>query len=1075
VATVTITPDSSDVTVGGTVQLAATAKAANGTTITGRQASWSSSDASLASVSNAGVVTTILPGRVVVTATIDGKSGSAVVRALAQYDSLPGAPGGPAVTAIPPTVYVPQASDYMPNADLGGMSMSFNSVVVTITSDATLAQLNALLKDFRAQVVGGMAGVAGTADGIVVLRLSTRTHQEAAAVVTAMTQRTIVANVFADALLQPLVVSRIGDPALTPLYWSWSVPGPDGSVPAVDGNWGLEAIRVPQLWNLNRTLPQGDRHVTTAVFDDGFALHRDLIYNGNPTVFDMFGFGPAHGTHVAGTIGATVDNGIGVDGVSPFARLVIRGFRSTGGFVTGLANFITDHPTTRVVNVSLGYNPFGMNTASNPIAQAFVNSGGRAMKTALQAMVASGKELPVIVAAAGNESADGNGLQPAAYGSPFNNAALIQGVASIIVVEAVGQTPTGVFFRAPFSNIGGHVSAPGLDIMSTVLSDGYGFMHGTSMASPHVAGLVSYLYSLAPDLPAPTLTSNPIRELLVASSVPVFEAAGMVDAFAAALRVDVVRGGDAVLRKLLDIDDGTKDGNTRRAADGTEVTDDDVDGNGLDGDGTIDMSDFRRFRDALLQTEDDPLLSLDGAANHPKRDLNRSGDVREPAREGLLYPRADFNGDNKVHRTATRALAGVLQGQTLTDLQVLQSRFDDPHYDKTILPTLLNSGDVTVDASACLSIANVQNVRTRAVLKSDPGVIVEERVHNAADGVQYMTLPVNPGGYQVVVAARDAGGTVLAQSAPSEPLVTLGGDWHLTPQCDVVDLSVIFPLQVATGVANQLNIRAGEKNLGTGIITYRAGIQISISVTGGSVANASGVTNSTGHFITTGSLSAGSTSMTINVTAAITNGASRRKTVSATRLINPLAISGNLTTGFVNTPYDRTLTATGGIGGYQWSVTLGTLPNGLLLDGSSGRIHGIPTTVGNFSFTVTVTSGTQSASGAFNVRIDPEEFRYDGLYNDGDGVQTPRTLYVYPIASGNTCFMLMFIGQTLHPGGCQGGIASWQGTISGGTITATSIYPGNKPMSGTISATSVSFSSTDAFGRPVSFSGTRVP
>jgi len=79
VATVELTPTSPSVLAGSTVQISATTKDAQGSVLTGRTITWTTSNSALATVSSTGLVTTIAPGNATITATSEGKSGTAVV------------------------------------------------------------------------------------------------------------------------------------------------------------------------------------------------------------------------------------------------------------------------------------------------------------------------------------------------------------------------------------------------------------------------------------------------------------------------------------------------------------------------------------------------------------------------------------------------------------------------------------------------------------------------------------------------------------------------------------------------------------------------------------------------------------------------------------------------------------------------------------------------------------------------------------------------------------------------------------------------------------------------------------
>src|SRR5213076_3051662 len=79
VATVDVTPPSASVQAGQTVQLTATPKDANGAPLSGRTVTWSSSNTSVAAVSNSGLVSGVTPGSATITATSEGKSGTSSV------------------------------------------------------------------------------------------------------------------------------------------------------------------------------------------------------------------------------------------------------------------------------------------------------------------------------------------------------------------------------------------------------------------------------------------------------------------------------------------------------------------------------------------------------------------------------------------------------------------------------------------------------------------------------------------------------------------------------------------------------------------------------------------------------------------------------------------------------------------------------------------------------------------------------------------------------------------------------------------------------------------------------------
>lgn len=277
--------------------------------------------------------------------------------------------------------------------------------------------------------------------------------------------------------------------------------------PLYNLQWHYPLCQLPEAWDLTT----GSADVVVAVLDTGSAPHSDLLPNqvagydfvdhdADPTdPGNGWGNGTSsfHGTHVAGTIGARGANGVGGCGVCwQVGILPVRVISDYGGthfnvsqgirYAAGLPNLSGTVPArpARVINMSLGA-PGESQTLSDAIAAA------RAAGV-------------VVVAAAGNQTS----------AEPFYPAAS-PGVISVLAVDARRD-------RAWYSNHGPtvDVAAPGGDtgadrnadgrpdgVLSTVAFDDvlppredYQFYQGTSMAAPHVAGIVALMLSVNPAL-----------------------------------------------------------------------------------------------------------------------------------------------------------------------------------------------------------------------------------------------------------------------------------------------------------------------------------------------------------------------------------------------------------------------------------------------------------------------------------------------------------------------------------------------------------------------------------------------
>jgi subtilisin len=265
----------------------------------------------------------------------------------------------------------------------------------------------------------------------------------------------------------------------------------------VEVNASVEALGETVPWGVPHV--QGtDAHdqghtgsgVNVAILDTGIDnTHEDLAANvkGGHSVFidednkDPFFDGSGHGTHVAGSVGA-IHNDVGVLGVAHQVNLyAVKVLNNAGsGSLAGIAEGIqwSIENDMDIINMSLG------GSSSSSILEEFSNLAN--------------DEGILLIAAAGNSGNRGGNNDTVGYPAKYE---------SVIAVAAIDENNN----RATFSSTGPAVelSAPGVNVLSTVPGNNYDSYNGTSMASPYVAGVAALI--LGADS---SLTNVELRQLL---------------------------------------------------------------------------------------------------------------------------------------------------------------------------------------------------------------------------------------------------------------------------------------------------------------------------------------------------------------------------------------------------------------------------------------------------------------------------------------------------------------------------------------------------------------------------------
>jgi subtilisin family serine protease len=248
--------------------------------------------------------------------------------------------------------------------------------------------------------------------------------------------------------------------------------------PKYPQQYGPQLISAPQAWDVQR----GSDNIVVAVVDTGVDYNHDDLYGRVIKGYDFVNRDSdpmddqGHGTHCAGIIGATLNNGVGIAGIAQTSIMAVKVLDYQGsGYYSWIASGIR----------------YAVDNGADVISMSL---GGPSSDSTMQSACDYAQSRGVlVVAAAGND-----------YGGPVSYPAKYDSVMAVSAIDSSNRL-------ASYSNVGPEIEvcAPGSSVLSCYPGDQYKSMSGTSMACPHVAGVAGLVFS-----ENPYLSNNDVRNIL---------------------------------------------------------------------------------------------------------------------------------------------------------------------------------------------------------------------------------------------------------------------------------------------------------------------------------------------------------------------------------------------------------------------------------------------------------------------------------------------------------------------------------------------------------------------------------
>ena len=785
--------------------------------------------------------------------------------------------------------------------------------------------------------------------------------------------------------------------------------------------WGMHAISADKLWNNGIT---GGSEVYVAVLDTGLAYtHEDLAanfetkgYSRNFTDESSYSDVRGHGSHVAGTIAAVGNNGLGVVGVNWKAKIItlkVLGDDGSGyvSWTTDALNYlctlIDQHPEMNLASVNLSLGGWQSKSPEEMI------SGNDPSYLAYKAV--SDKNKAVICVAAGNESCEvgkpvsGRYVYPASYRNIAN---------MIVVANAQNDSTYSKSSSSNYSTTYVDVAAPGANIYSTIPGNQYGTKSGTSMATPHVAGVAALLRSAFP-----TATAAQIKTAINSGANGNYAKSYTVNGFLDAKKAyDVLRGMIPQNTKPVILTSSLSDGYVGApysfqllALGKTPITWTVSSGSLTNGlklakstgkiTGTPSKAGTFSFKVKATNTKGNATKTLKIKVITPaKLSITTSSLVSgtigtaynaQLTATGGVNPYSWSISSGKLPGGLTlNASTGVISGTpTKIETRSFTVKVKDPRA-KTATKSLtlkinalpltisysFKSGSVGTYYSDYISVGNATAPCTWTVTS---GSLPKGLSKFASGNYLYLSgVPTKAGTYNFTLKVKDKNGSIASRS--------------FTLTISPMSISYTFGSgTVGAYYSNYIYVSGG-------VAGY------SWKVTSGSLPKGLAMTPSGNYLYLAGvPTKAGSYNFTLKVTDK--NGSTATKSFSMS--ISSMSINWTFSSGVLGAYYSSYVSVSGGAAAYSWKVSGGSLPKGLSMTPSGNYLYltGIPTKAGSYSFTLKVTDKNGStATKSFSITIATMTINWSfrngtegSSYSDYISVSNGVAPYSWTVSSGS--------------------------------------------------------------------------